>query len=214
MALPLPIKRDIDITEKRAYALRIELCPQSSELNVDTATAKATPLIAGLTSNFSEGFIFPNTAGDNANLIQHFIGSRSMEIIGSRQAYAYGYDRFRDEYVGRTGQERPMQPFPIFRYRPVVDLAVAYANKAITVSIPFGSTFTRIIPSETRDWTFADYALYGNDLRPENSPRSYEYSITTNDSKILCVGKINIGIDLKNIKPPPADLTVCGVKVT
>jgi hypothetical protein len=195
VALTLPVTRDIVVSERRNYVLSYAFCDLGIVPLGGSIFAKAY-------AKFSESALF-----------EGFIGvSAERPTI---RFFSPGEKLYRNSGVTRKG--RMVNDFTaLLDYGVATEVKDAdapslpnlIANGVLSITIPFGASFSRYVNPETG-------VMSRDDMYLPNDPARYYYIVMSGDT-LIGSGTIFITIDLGR---PPVDEeekepTVCSVKVT
>jgi hypothetical protein len=193
MPLGLPIFRDVTVSEKRVYTIRYDFCTQGSVPTSQYLFAKAYPRYsypAEAQAFFDKPYSAPST-------------------VPVRRFFSPG-DALWRRTGSRLGKATPFQPelqWAVYTPAPEVTLPVTISGYVITVTIPFGPSFTRFVNDNG--------SVSQDDSYPENDPVLYHYAVA-NGGLQFAGGSIKIAIDLSVVTPttPATPATLCSVEVT
>ena len=196
MAVDLPINRDMTISEKRNYTLKYKLCPKS--------------LLPSGPINTYTGFYakaFPKMSVSVTRTC--FLGVEATAPV--MKTFQPG-----DKFWRHTGTKSgswpasfsPAQDYAVltqFDDRNAPQLTCSFADNTLSVTIPFGATFSRYV------YPFG--LMSDDDSLLENDPIRYNYAVLAGTT-IVGQGTIYITIDLGRPIVPPPTFSVCSSEAT
>ena len=193
MSLTIPAYRDINVSEKRTYTITYDFC------GLGTA-----PTTYGLFATAYPRFAYPAV-----DVAFFDFSSGSPATKPTRRFFSTGDALWKvtGERSGPPTQDRPLGgQYNVWTAAPEVQMPVSLSGRVITVTIPFGASFTRLINP--------DGSVSSSDANESNDPIFYYYGVGTGGSQIGG-GSINVTIDLSVVTPltPVADPTLCSVEV-
>ena len=197
MSLTLPVSRNIVISEKRDYTLTYSFCEQSAVPESASIIAKAFP-------RFSEDTYF-----------EGFLGASSSTPV--RRFFSAGESLWRvtGEKTGQLYAGSPVVAYSIatkIEDASAVSLSFSLSGGRLSVLIPFGSSFSRMISPVSG-------AMSKDDMALGNSPARYIYAVMSGAAAIGS-GYIDITIDLSDVgggsggSAKTKETTLCSVGVS
>jgi hypothetical protein len=193
MALTLPVLRNIVISEKREYTLKYLFCDLGLVPNNSDISAFAVPL-------FSVDCLFVGFVGQYSERpVTRFFGA------GENLRRFSGVTK-----LGKTQEFSAELPYSVVELIPFNQwplLQTSVSGSALTVTLPFGATFSRYVDPVSGKMDKA------SDLEPRNDPAKYYYTINHKNTYIAG-GVIDITIDLGvDVVKENTEVTVCSVQV-
>jgi hypothetical protein len=202
MSLTLPINRRVTVSERRNYTLTYSFCDFTNvPASGSQILAKALPRFQGFLSDV--GFWQETTSSPYAT-------------YASRRTFGTGDMLWRQTGTrsGKESQFSATRDYNVYtKVVTAVDLPVSIGGGLLSVTIPFGATFTRrLLDNNAMD---LEDTFIGND------PMNYYYYISVAGSQYaggslaVGVGSIVVEIDLGQPAPvtPVTPPTVCSVEI-
>jgi len=196
MAVDLPINRDVTISEKRNYTLKYNLCPKSllpsGPINSYTGFyAKAFPKMSVSMSRIC--FLGQDATSPVFKTFQP--GEKLWRYAGFKQG----------KWPSQYEADKDYSVFTQFSDLNAPWLTCALAGSTLSVTIPFGATFSRYV--------YPYGAMSDEDTLLENDPMRYNYAVLAGTT-IVGQGTIYITIDLGRPIVPPPTFSVCSSEAT
>lgn len=159
MAVQLPLTIPVEISERRNYTVKINVCDVSAAIDTTKLQVKAYPTFSG--SQVIRGFLNSSATYPDFVNVTSYLDVRQYRVAGTREFVpAYKYYRI------------PEGVYPVLSYTPYVSLmpapislAWSYASKTLSVTLPFAASF----PSPYQypaDW--AQYGEFSASYVPQN----------------------------------------------
>jgi len=180
MALQLPILRDVTVSEKRSYKITYGFCNLGISPNDSGLFAKAFPRFARPAMGFA---FFDELPTQSATPVRRFFSAGDIlwRRTGSRS--------------GPPTQEQPQGgQYAVYTRAPDVSMPISLSGRVITVTIPFGTSFSRLL--------IPNGLMSDDDTDTRNDPAFYYYGVGDSYQQ-LGGGIINVTIDLSTVTPPP-----------
>jgi hypothetical protein len=174
MSLSLPVTRTVQVTAAKTYVVTVALC----NTNVSSSfVGEALPLFSN--SYSVKGF---KTASDSATSTITFTPGQQLQYVASR----------------KTASTASSALYPVYSYRQKTTLSCARSGTAVSVIIPFGTTYSSTNPDETS---------------LTSTPRKYAYYVNygSTSGPLVVSGQIDINI---RATTSVSSFSVCSVSVT
>lgn len=199
MPLSLPVTRNITVSEKKRYELRLTFCDPEATPTASDFIIKALPLFKEALNNLGVVFLGEAAKATRTSFVR---GQQLWKATSSRVGVAdAGYPDPADVYVPKT--------YGVYTRQEPVSLFYTIAEGVLSVKIDFGLTFSRGVSKISGQMDLDDTRMW-------NSPALYKYYVISKTlNAIIAEGEINITIDLSDPTiTPPGPPSVCNAQVT
>jgi hypothetical protein len=192
VAITTPISRDIVVSEKRNYVLSYTFCDKTNVPAAGDIIAKAFP-------RFASSALFIGFLGYNSTTLVNRMFSAGDKLWRRTGSKTGKFDPYSPQLEWAVATE--------IQDAEALSLPFTISAGVLSVTIPFGTTFSRVLDETTGNMS-TDDMYYAND------PAKYIYAITLS-GVTLGVGYIDITIDLsKPVVVQETPPTVCSVRST
>jgi hypothetical protein len=175
MSLSLPVNRSVQVTAAKTYVVTVALC----NTNVSSSfVGEALPLFSS--SYYVKGF---KTASDSVTSTITFSPGQQLQYVASQK-------------VASTASSTL---YPVYSYRQKTTLSCARSGTAVSVIIPFGTTYSSTNPDETS---------------LSRTPSKYAYYVNYGSTSGPLVVSGQIDINIRATATTVSSFSVCSVSVT